>query len=199
MLASVGRRCRPRRSRSSGSRCRDRPRHRSRRSHRSGLNAAAQCARVSAMSFVNWVTCTGCHVHRAACAWLIAKFIDEEADSVSSTIGRLGHCGRCHSPIGRCPSSPSSCLPTPSDPQWTPLPPGPSADISQHPIHVVEKIVLPATRPLKVPRTSFAPFVRPIKTAGSPFSVLPRQAMFNWVLLSGTGVVLQVGRPSKEW
>jgi hypothetical protein len=29
---------------------------------------------------VNWVTRTGCHVDRAACAWLIAKFIDAQAE-----------------------------------------------------------------------------------------------------------------------
>ena len=29
---------------------------------------------------MNWVTRTGCHVDRAACAWLIAKFIDAHAE-----------------------------------------------------------------------------------------------------------------------
>ena len=29
---------------------------------------------------MNWVTRTGCHVDRAACAWLIAKFIDDQAE-----------------------------------------------------------------------------------------------------------------------
>jgi hypothetical protein len=29
---------------------------------------------------VNWVTRTGCHVDRAACAWLIVRFIDAHAE-----------------------------------------------------------------------------------------------------------------------
>ena len=29
---------------------------------------------------MNWATRTGCHVDRAACAWLITRFIDEQAE-----------------------------------------------------------------------------------------------------------------------
>jgi hypothetical protein len=29
---------------------------------------------------VNWVTRTGCHVDRAACAWLILRFVDAQAE-----------------------------------------------------------------------------------------------------------------------
>lgn len=29
---------------------------------------------------MNWVTRAGCHIDRAACAWLIARFVDEQAE-----------------------------------------------------------------------------------------------------------------------
>ena len=29
---------------------------------------------------MNWVTRAGCHIDRAACAWLIARFVDEHAE-----------------------------------------------------------------------------------------------------------------------